>query len=175
MRAHARRRELWDGTRSAYNEIPRQCQPQPSRPIYARQLDRVSLFLGGTTIGDLTQPGAPSAVGAFAAGRIVRVASILRIDASGSYSRATYVDMLGAAAGPGLTLFGDALDLSVYYRATTLQYRSISTSLIQHAAGGTVILVPDSAILVAVQGEAIAGDDTKALMLFGTATWHPRL
>src|SRR5260221_3864716 len=40
MRAHARRRELWDGTRSAYNEIPRQCQPQPSRPVYTRQLDR---------------------------------------------------------------------------------------------------------------------------------------
>jgi hypothetical protein len=83
--------------------------------------------------------------------------------------------MVGGAAGPGFMLFGDALDLSVYYRLNALEYRAASTSLLQHAAGGTVIVIPDSTVLVALQGEAIAGNDMPALMLFGTVTWHPRL
>ena len=135
----------------------------------------VSLFVGGTRTGDLTQSGGPSALGVFATGRVVRIADFLRVDASGNYSKATYLDMFGGSAGPGLTLFGDALDLSVYYRATALRYRSVPASLLQHAAGGTVIVVPDSAILLAVQGEAITGDDAKALVLFGTVTWRPPL
>jgi len=139
------------------------------------RLDRVSLFLGGTVMGDLTRPGTPSTLGGFASSRIVRIARIFRVDASGSYSRSTYVDMSGGAAGPGVTLLGDALDLGVYYRANILRYRSAPELLVQHAAGGTVLVIPHPTVLLAVQGEAIAGGDTKALILFGTATWRPRL
>ena len=139
------------------------------------EMEQVSVVLGGTAIGDLLQSGGVNAYGVFAAGRVVRMAKILRIDVSGTFSRATYVDMVGGAAGPGLTLFGDLLDLSVFYRLNALEYRSTATSLLQHGAGGTVILVPDSTVLVAVQGEAIAGNDVPALVLSGTATWRPRL
>lgn len=139
------------------------------------ELDRASFFIGGTAIGDLVQSGGVNAFGGFAVARVVRIADLLRIDVSGNFSKATYVDMIGGAAGPGFTLFGDVLDLSVYYRLNALEYRSTSTSLYQHAGGWTVILVPDSTVLVALQGEAIAGNDMPALVLFGTATWRPRL
>jgi len=85
-----------------------------------------------------------------------------------SYSRATYLDMLGGSAGPGVTVFGDALDVSIYYRGTTLQYRSLPTSVVQHAGGGTVMLFPNAEVLLALQGEAIVGRDAQALVLFGT-------
>jgi hypothetical protein len=137
-------------------------------------LDRVSLFVGGTSMNDLTQPGAPSALGGFAAARVVRILGLLRLDASGSYSRSTYVDLLGASAGPGVTLFGDALDVSTYYGATVLRYRSSPASLLQHVAGGALVWLPTPSLLFAFQGEVLAGEDTGALMLFATVTFHPR-
>jgi hypothetical protein len=107
--------------------------------------------------------------------RVVRIVRILRVEASGSYSRATYADMCGATAGPGFSLFDDALDLSVYYRSTVLRYRSIPEWLKQQAIGGALVVVPSSEILLAAQGEAIDGSDTKALALFATVTWRPSL
>ena len=133
-----------------------------------------SLLVGASTTSNLSE-SASSVVGGFATARFVRIARIGRIDASGAYSRATYLDMTSGSAGPGVTLFGDALDLSAYYRSTTIRYRALSSSVAQHAVGGTMTIVPGSPLLLAVQGEAILGDDTKALILFGTVTWHPRL
>ncbi|HSO34835.1 MAG TPA: hypothetical protein VLT33_20030, partial [Labilithrix sp.] len=139
------------------------------------ELGPVSLTVGGTKIGDLTQTGgAPDMTGGFASGRVVRIAKVARIDASGSYSQATYLKMYGGSAGPGATLFGDALDVSAYYRYTTLEYRSVNTSLLQHGFGTTVMLFPNAAVLFTVQGEAVTGDDANALLLFGTAMWRPR-
>ena len=54
--------------------------------------------------------------GGFATGRVVRIAKIARVETSGSYSDATYLQMLGASGGPGLTLFSNTLDVSGYYR-----------------------------------------------------------
>jgi hypothetical protein len=139
------------------------------------QLDRVSVYLGGTTMSDLTQSTAPNALGGFASARVVRIARLMRLDATGTYSRSTYVDMISGMAGPGASLLGDALDVSLYYRANAFQYRSTPASFVQHCAGGSVLVIPDATVLVAVQGEAILGNDTTALMLLGTATWHPRL
>jgi hypothetical protein len=139
------------------------------------QLDHLALLVGGTTSGDISQSGAPKMVGGFATARILRIARLLRVETSGSYSRATYADMLGGSAGPGISLFDDTLDLSAYYRITTLEYRAFPTSLLQHAVGGTLIAIPDSTVLVAIQSEATAGDDVNALMLFGTLTWRPNL
>jgi hypothetical protein len=157
---------------------PEECDGRVSTRAYSTvdvgvQIDRVSLMVGGTRVADLTQTAAPQVIGAFATGRIVRIARHLRFDASTSYSHATYLDMLGATAGPGATLLDDALDLSVYYRGSTLRYRSIHSSLVQHAAGGSVMLFPNAAVLFALQGEVMTGPDAKALMLFGTATWRP--
>lgn len=139
------------------------------------ELDKVMLVVGGTTVRDLSQSSEADMIGGFATARVVRIARVLRVEASGNYSRATYLDMYGGTAGPGLTLFQDALDLSAYYRLAILQYRSVSTSLTQDGFGGVVVLFPSSVVMFTAQAEAITGDDAKALMLFGTATWRPRL
>ena len=113
--------------------------------------------------------------GAFASGRVVRIAKLVRIEASGNYSQATYLKMYGGSAGPGLTLFDDALDVSAYYRNATLEYRSVSTSLVQNGFGGTVMLFPSPVVIFTLQSEAITGSDANALLVFGTMMWRPRL
>jgi hypothetical protein len=139
------------------------------------EIDRVMLVVGGTTVRDLSQSNEADMIGGFATARVVRIARSLRLEASGNYSRGTYLDMYGGTAGPGLSLFDDAVDLSAYYRLSVLQYRSVNTSLTQDGIGGTVVLFPSSVLLFTLQAEGITGDDTKALMIFGTATWRPRL
>ncbi len=136
----------------------------------------VSVMVGGTAIGDLTQSGgAAQSAGVFASGRIVRILKVMRVDVSGNYSKGTYLDMFGGTIAPGVSLFGDRLDLSVYYRNSTLQYRPDTGTMTQHGVGATVMLFPSSTLLFTFQGEAIAGDDAQALVLFGTAMWRPRL
>jgi hypothetical protein len=112
--------------------------------------------------------------GAFAAGRVVGIGKVARLEASASYSRATYLDMFGGSAGPGLALFSDALDLSFYYRTSTLRYRSVPSVLVQHGAGGAAMFFPSAAVSFTFQGEAIVGADTPALMVFGSVAWRPR-
>ncbi len=139
-------------------------------------VDHFSVVVGGTTTGDLTQTGgAPHIYGGFATGRVLRIAKILRLDASGSYSKSTYIDMFAASGGPGLTLFDDNLDMSVYYRHASLQYRAFPTTLTQEGIGGAFMLFPTSVLLFTLQGEAVTGSDVQALLLFGSVVWHPRL
>ncbi|MDP9148570.1 MAG: hypothetical protein M3O36_01305 [Myxococcota bacterium] len=134
----------------------------------------VSVTVGGSTTRDLTQSGAPDTLGGFAAGRVVRIAKVARADASASVSQGTYLNIVQASAGPGVTLLGDALDVSAYFRTATLSYRSANASLRQQALGLTLGVFPSSDLLFTLQGEATMGDDTKALLLFGTAMWRPR-
>ena len=139
------------------------------------QIDNVSFVVGGTTIGDLTQTGdSAHMLGGFASGRVVHIQKIVRVDVSGSYSNATYLNMYGGTLGSGVTLFDDVLDLSAYYRNATLQYRSNPTSLVQHGIGAAAMLFPSSDLLFTLQGEAILGSDVQALTIFGTAMWRPR-
>jgi hypothetical protein len=139
------------------------------------QTDHFSLALGGLAVRDLTRSSDPDMVGGFGTARILRIARALRAEISGNYSHSTYVDMSGGTAGPGLTLLGDALDVSAYYRLSLLQYRSVSSRLLQDGVGGTIVVIPSSDLLFTLQGEGITGDDAKALMIMGTATWRPRL
>lgn len=138
-------------------------------------LDTVSLVVGGLTVADLTQTGEPNMLGGFATARVVRIAKVLRLEASGSHSRSTYVNMSGGMAGPGLTLLDDVLDVSAYLRVSVLKYASDAATLLQEGIGGAVVVFPSSEVLFTLQGEGIGGEDTKALMVFGTATWRPRL
>jgi hypothetical protein len=139
------------------------------------EIDRFRLAVGGMAVRDLTQSNEADMVGGFATARVVRIARALRIEASGNYSRATYLDMYGGTAGPGITLLQDAVDLSAYYRLAVLQYRAFTTSLTQNGIGGALVLFPSAELLFTLQAEGITGNDTKALMVFGTATWRPRL
>jgi hypothetical protein len=135
----------------------------------------VSVVVGGTKIGDLTQTGgAPDMTGGFATGRIVHIGHVGRVDVSANYSKGTYLDMYGGSAGPGVTLFDDVLDLGSYFRYERLKYRSVTTSLTESAFGGTAMLFPSSVVLFTLQGEALTGEDMKAFMILGTALWRPR-
>jgi hypothetical protein len=107
------------------------------------EVDNVSVQLGGTTMGDLTQGGAPHMIGGFAAGRVVRIEKLLRVEGSANYSTGTDLDMFGGTIGPGFTLLDDALDLSAYYRNATLQYRATTTSVVQHGFGGVAMFFPN--------------------------------
>lgn len=138
-------------------------------------LERASLIVGASAMRDGTDPEAPKMTGAFASGRVVKLAKIGRVEASGSYSRATYVDMWGGTVGPGIAIFSEALDVSAYYRRTILRYRSDPATLVQQAVGGTIMAIPSSTMALTLQGEAMVGRDTPALVLFGTVTWHPNL
>jgi hypothetical protein len=135
-----------------------------------------SLFLAGTTTSDLTQTdGYARSVGGFGTARVARIARVLRIDASGNYSQGTYVNMYGGTIGPGITVLRDTVDVSAYYRNTSLQYRVDSSTLMDHGVGGTVLLFPSSVVAFALQAEGMTGADAQALMVFGTVTWRPRL
>jgi hypothetical protein len=138
------------------------------------EIDNVSLLVGGTTVGDLTQGGEPHMLGGFATGRIVRIENLLRVEGSVSYSTGTDMDMFGATIGPGLTLFGEDLDLSAYYRYATLQYRDTQTSVVQHGLGGVAMIFPNSNFLFTLQGESIVGNDVQALLFYATMMWRPR-
>jgi hypothetical protein len=137
------------------------------------QIANVSMLVGATATGDLTQSGEPTMLGGLASARVLRIEKLLRIEGSGSYSRATDIDMFGATIGPGFTLLDDHLDLSAYYRNTTLQYRTASTSFVQHGFGGVAMLFPSSDLLFTVQGESITGSDVQALLFYATMMWRP--
>jgi hypothetical protein len=139
------------------------------------QIGHVSLTVGGTTTHDLSQTGgAPDMTGGFATGRVVRIAKVARVDVSGSYSRATYLDILDGSVGPGVTLLGEALDVSSYYRIARLRYRPVNTSLVEQGVGATAEIFPSSEMVFAVQSEVMGGSDAKAFLFFGMATWRPR-
>jgi hypothetical protein len=141
----------------------------------ALDLGNAGVTVGAQTIGDLSQSGgAPDAKGVFASGRVLRIARVLRVEASGNIATGSYLDMFGGSAGPGVSLFGDTLDASAYYRYAGIKYAA-GTSATQHGVGSTVLVFPRAELLFTVQGEAIAGDDVKALQLFGTALWRPKL
>jgi hypothetical protein len=136
----------------------------------------VSVAAGATAMGDVPRSGgAPRIFGGFATARMVRIARIVRLEASASYSVGDDLDMYGGTVGPGVTLLDDALDVSIYYRLAELQYRSVSTYLQQDGFGGTVVFFPSSTMMFTLQGEGITGDDVKALTVFGTVAWRPRL
>jgi hypothetical protein len=138
-------------------------------------IDNVSLVVGGLTVTDLTQTNEPNMVGGFATARVLRIEKVLRLEASGNYSRSTYVNLSGGTAGPGLTLLDGALDVSGYFRLNVLKYSSDNTSLFQDGIGGNIVILPTSEVLFTLQAEGIAGDDARALTAFATATWRPRL
>ena len=138
------------------------------------EVGNVSVQVGGTTIGDLTQGGEPRMLGGFAAGRVVRIEKLLRIEGSANYSTSTDVDMYGGTIGPGFTLFDDNLDLSAYYRNATLQYRATTTSVVQHGFGGVAMFFPSSDLLLTAQGESMVGSDVQALLFYATMMWRPR-
>jgi hypothetical protein len=141
----------------------------------AAQIGDVSFTIGGTTTQDISQTGtAPGVTGGFATGRAIRIARIARVDASASYSQSTYLDMIDGSIGPGFALLHEALDVSSYYRIARLRYRSVNAWLVEQGVGATAEVFPSSAVIFAAQGEVMGGDDAKAILFFGTATWRPR-
>jgi len=50
-----------------------------------------------------------------------------------------------------------------------------SGSTTQPGGGAMLMVIPTPELLFTVHGEAIAGDDVRALMVLGSAVWRPRL
>ncbi|HEY8076072.1 MAG TPA: hypothetical protein VIF62_18225 [Labilithrix sp.] len=139
------------------------------------EVGHVSAMIGATRIADLTQAGgSPDMSGGFLTARLVRIARILRIDASGSYTRSSFAEMYGGSGGPGLTLLGDNLDVSGYFRWFALKYPADPSTAKQSGFGGVVMIFPNAEVLFTAQGEAVEEIGTKMLVLFGTAMWRPR-
>lgn len=164
-------------TPAAPSPTPEECGTEtPMRGLGAVdagvELGNVSLMVGGTALRDLSGD-ARGQLGGFAHGRVIRIARVFRVDASGGLSSGPYTDMLSASAGPGASLLRDRLDVSTYYRMARLEYRAAPDKLLQHAAGGMIMLFPSSDLLFTFQGEGTTGDDAKALLLFMTALWRP--
>lgn len=137
-------------------------------------LGNFSATVGGTIVRDLSLTKLPSMLGGFGAVRVVRIARVFRAEASGSYSTASYLDMMGASAGPGVSLLSDRLDLGVYYRFARIDYAVSAASFTQHGAGTSAMLLAGPSLTFTLNGEGIVGDDAEALMVFLTTTWRPR-
>ena len=139
-------------------------------------LGRASFMIGGTGIETVPHTASePRVLGGFAAGRIVRIAKVLRFEAAANYSASSYLDMFGGTVGPGLTILDDALDVSLYYRLSDVQYSSVNSYLLENGVGGTAVVFPSSTLVFTVQGEGMTGSDVKSLFVFGTVAWRPRL
>ncbi|HZU84226.1 MAG TPA: hypothetical protein VE987_14955 [Polyangiaceae bacterium] len=139
-------------------------------------LGQASFTLAATGIETVPHPaGEPRVLGGFATGRVVRIANVLRVEGAASYSASTFLDMLGATVGPGVTVLRDALDVSMYYRVSDVRYASVNARLLENGVGGTAVLFPSGATSFTLQGEGMAGGDVKSLFVFGTIVWRPRL
>ena len=138
------------------------------------ELGNFGIGVGSTA--QQTSGGGPKALGGFANARLVRIARHFRLEAAGNLSSGTYVDLLGASAGPGVSVFADTLDASLYYRFAQLSYRAApDTTLRQHAAGAMFVLLPASEFVLTLQGEGQTGDDVKAVLALMNVLWRPRL
>jgi len=136
--------------------------------------DRFSIFVGGTGSTNLVRADAPSQAGGFASARVLRIARFFRVEATGTASTGTFLDMFSGAGGPGVSLLGDRLDASVYYRRTVLQYR-VGDVLNGDAIGGYVTLIPKRDFIVSLQAEGSKGDDFSAVLGALVLVWRPRL
>jgi hypothetical protein len=135
-----------------------------------------SITVGGTLMGDITHTASdPRVYGAFASARLVRIAKVLRFEATANYSDASSIRMGTGSGGVGLTLLGDALDVSVYYRRAELLYTALNGFVHHDAVGGMVVVTPHPTMMFTVQGEGTGGSDANSLFIFGTALWRPRL
>jgi hypothetical protein len=137
-------------------------------------LDRFSIFVGGTGSTNLARGDAPSQAGAFASARVLRIARVFRLEATGTASTGTFLDMFSGAGGPGVSLLGDRLDASLYYRRTVLEYR-VGGTLNGNAVGGYLTLIPQRDFIASLQAEGSKGDDFSALMGALVLIWRPRL
>ena len=137
-------------------------------------VDKVSFMVGASTTGDVTHGTEPRTLGGFATGRIARIAGVLRIEASGSASTATYMNMFTGSGGVGLTLMHEVIDVLAYYRHTELRYASVPAYVFQNAVGGTIAVFPTSSLVFTLQGEGMGGSDVNYLSILGGAIWRPR-
>lgn len=135
---------------------------------------KASFGLGATTMGDVTHGTEPRTLGAFATARVARIGNVLRLEAAGSGSTSTYLDMLSASAGFGLTLVHDLIDFSAYYRRGEVRYAAVQSYLAQDGVGGSLVVFPMSTVMVAIHGEGVTGNDAAYLSLLANVVWRPR-
>jgi hypothetical protein len=157
---------------------PDVCDPKAST-LYQLGVDagftaeHFSMFVAGLTSHNPFVSKAPSQEGLFANLRVLKIWKGLRVDGSGTASTGTYMDIFSGTLGPGISAFGDRLDLSVYYRYTAMRYR-VGESLNMNAIGGYATILPANDLVLALQTEGTGGDDVGALMGTLVVVYRPR-
>lgn len=158
---------------------PDQCDPRASTLYQAGvdaglTTDHFALFLAGLASDNLERSSAPSQAGVLANMRVLRIYRGLRVEASGTASTGTFMDIFSGGGGPGISAFGDRVDASIYYRRTVMQYR-VGDVLTGNAIGAYATVLPIHDVVVSLQGEGTDGDDLRAVMGALVVVWRPRL
>jgi hypothetical protein len=158
---------------------PDQCDPRATTLYQAGvdaglTTDHFALFLAGLASDNLARSSAPSQAGVLANMRVLRIYRGLRLEASGTASTGTFMDIFSGGGGPGISAFGDRFDASIYYRRTIMQYR-VGDVLTGNAIGAYATLLSGHDVVVSLQGEGTNGDDLRAVMGAVVVVWRPRL
>jgi hypothetical protein len=158
---------------------PDQCDPRAST-LYQASLDagvttdRFALFVAGFAAENPLRASAPTQEGVLASMRVLRIYRGLRLEASGTASTGTFMNVFTGGGGPGISAFGDRLDASLYYRRTIIHYR-VGDAPSGDSIGAYATVLPMHDVAVSVQGEGTGGDDFSALMGTIVVMWRPRL
>lgn len=138
-------------------------------------LDNIIVAGGATTARDIEIGGLPSMYGGYLSGRVLHIAQMFRADVGAAYTQSTYLNMLSANAGPGVSLLNDSLDLGAYYRFASVSYFAGGDARLENGVGVTGMYIPSRALAFTLQAEAIKGSDVDALVTLLTAMYRPPL
>lgn len=138
-------------------------------------LDDVVVAGGATSTRDIEIGGLPSMYGGYLSGRVLHIANLFRADVGAAYTQSSYLNMISANAGPGISMFDDMLDLGAYYRFASVSYFAGGDARLENGVGVTGMFVPSRELAFTLQAEAIRGSDVDALVTLLTAMYRPPL
>jgi hypothetical protein len=136
---------------------------------------RLALFLSGSVMLSPTREAAAKQVGAFASARVLRLFRIMRLEASGSFTKGSFSNLLSGSVGPGVTFGQERFDLSAYYRMSSVTYVSDGRPLLGHSLGAAASFLPTDVWTLTLQGEQFIAQDTQGLSVFVMTALRPRL
>jgi len=137
------------------------------------RIEDVSLRAGATYVqyaadSSLTQ------LGGYASTRVSRLfVEGLRADVFVSGNTGTLVDSLSGRVGVGVVVIPEVLDFGAHYRLAWNAYRADPEGWLQHAAGGTLTVVPFPELSIYLLGEGITSRDYAVLLVSLNVTARP--
>lgn len=137
------------------------------------RIEDVSLR-GGATYIQYAADATLTQLGGYATARVSRLfTNLLRADLFLSGNTGAVIDSLGGRAGLGFVIIPDVLDLGAHYRLSWSLYRAELEGWLQHAAGGTLTVVPIPELAIYLLGEGITSRDYDVLLVSLNITVRP--